>query len=165
VIISVLMPGPVLNRKATAPGEDRAPADSNSLPGHAAVKAPSDSRLVQQGVRSSSRGAGLPVRHRHQVHRTGLLLGLLALNAAFLKAAQVDDGALADRRGDGLVAGEAAAPGPLMVVGQESLDVLAGQLGQAADVWAAARYSQNTIRLPGRRPTVLERSVAAAVVR
>jgi len=119
----------------------------------------------RSGLRAGAGRYGPGLAGRHQVHRTGLLLGLLALNAAFLKAAQVDDGALADRRGDGLVAGEAAAPGPLMVVGQESLDVLAGQLGQAADVWAAARYSQNTIRLPGRRPTVLERSVAAAVVR
>jgi hypothetical protein len=41
------------------------------------------------------------------------------------EAAQVDDGALADRRGDELVAGDPPAPGPLVVVGQESLDVLA----------------------------------------
>jgi len=50
------------------------------------------------------------------------------------EAAQVDDGPLADHRRDGLVAGDPAAPGPLVVVGQESLDVLAGELGQAADV-------------------------------
>ena len=37
-------------------------------------------------------------------------------------------------RGDGLVAGDPAAPGPLVVVGQESLDVRAGELGQAADL-------------------------------
>ena len=49
------------------------------------------------------------------------------------ETAQVDDGPLADCRGDGLVAGEAAAPGPLVVPAQESLDVLAVQLGQAAD--------------------------------
>src|SRR5262249_61566843 len=48
------------------------------------------------------------------------------------EAAQVDHGPLADRGRDGLVAGEAAAPGPLVVVGQETLGVLAGEVGQAA---------------------------------
>ena len=55
------------------------------------------------------------------------------------EAAQVDDGPLADHRGDGLVAGDPAAPGPLVVVSQESLDVLAGELGQAADVRMSGR--------------------------
>ena len=46
---------------------------------------------------------------------------------------------LADHRADGLVAGNPAAPGPLMVVGQESLEVRAGELGQAADVRMGGR--------------------------
>ena len=48
------------------------------------------------------------------------------------EAAQVDDGALADHRRHRPVTGDPAAPGPAVVVGEEVLDVVAGQLGQAA---------------------------------
>src|SRR5262249_32290961 len=110
----------------------RANGSASSL--MAAIRSRSASGGRARGSGLASRGLVQPGDVRGEQQPPGWPLGPAPQGQVVEEAAQVDDGPLADRRGDGLVAGEAAAPGPLVVVSQEPLDVLAGELGQAADV-------------------------------